>query len=124
MSVCPRCKKEFTPKWHHQVYCSNLCKTRNSNDRHWKKRHYADRVNHCECCGFNNPKALHFHHLVMKRFRKKPAGPGFPPDTWDVDDRGITLCANCHYIFHATIGYVTSVIYTKEQVLEIIKNGD
>lgn len=57
----------------------------------------------CEDCGFDDPRALDFHH-------KDPSTKSFPigRDAWKVSwerllaevDKCIVLCANCHRIRH------------------------
>lgn len=59
----------------------------------------------CERCGFNDPRALTFHH-------RDPAQKSFPiaRDAWKVSWERLVdeiskcdvLCANCHMIEHST----------------------
>ncbi len=87
---CKICGKVFKPKLGHQLNCSKECK------ENWKvsvrrknrpEQDYLDTVSRCEFCGLTNRLALVVHHIN-----------GIESDDFMV------LCANCHAIYHRTVG--------------------
>lgn len=81
---CIICGNSFIGMEHHK-YCSVVCRNKGRN----KKKRNRDRIlkgKWCESCGFNNPAALQSHHINRAEGN----------DT-------MTLCANCHCIFHHSV---------------------
>ena len=86
--------------------CGNFfeTKTRGANmcPKCARKRKEKTRVI-CECCGYNYRRALHSHHYRGKHYA----------DT-------ITLCANCHQIFHSIYGSIREKDYSREEKSDVI----
>lgn len=102
---CYRCGENFTGSQHNAKYCSTLCRNKIKNKKKNNKKNNKNK--YCECCSFDIVEALHYHHI------NRTLGLG-----------GITLCANCHYIFHSIAGN-TSKKYernSKDEVIQIINN--
>lgn len=81
VKLCYRCGVEFKTKYKDKKYCSSKCRFR-------KKKQKVIRGDSCECCGYSIKEALHAHHVNREK------GLGI-----------VTICANCHYIFHVVYGH-------------------
>lgn len=108
---CEFCGKVFTPRSANNICCSQKCsnkrlylrrKSRRPLKLNWKDKLLLKGA--CECCSYAIKPALHGHHLSK--------------DKYDI----ITLCANCHYIFHSLVDIKLAFSYKKEQVLKIIQD--
>lgn len=87
----------------HQKYCSKTCKRRYK-DRNKKGRKLDKQGKVCEHCGFNNPAALHAHHINRAE-----------------NNEIMFLCANHHYVFHSLVGNgVKSENKNREEVLSVL----
>jgi hypothetical protein len=80
--ICRICGKDFYGHEHH-VFCSATCRKTYKNR---KKHNRPVKGKWCESCGFNNRAALQAHHINRAKGE----------DT-------MTLCANCHCIFHHSV---------------------
>jgi len=58
----------------------------------------------CEICGFEDPRALHFHHKNPKKKKKEIgnlASSGYNLKAIKKEiEKCVVLCANCHAIKH------------------------
>jgi len=99
--ICACCGVKFTTKGNRSKYCSYKClRAAYKFSKHLRNKS-------CECCGFGNKHALHLHHIN----RTKKIGY-------------VTLCANCHYIYHGVAGRKRKQYErdTKQEVIDIINN--
>lgn len=91
----------------HQKYCSKTCKKRYK-DRNKKGSRLDKQGKVCEHCGFNNPVALHAHHINRAE-----------------NNEIMYLCANHHYVFHSLVGHGKKAeSNSKEEVLETLRMYD
>ena len=78
-----------------------------------KQKYWSDKIKQrdnykCVICGFDNKLALEAHHIENNESKY------WDDKSYDVDF-GVTLCSNCHKIFHKTYDYGDN---TKEQFEE------
>lgn len=106
--TCVECLNKFFGHSNYR-YCSKICRNRFTNRKKHKLDYRRDKTGKvCEHCGFNNPAALHAHHIN----RSQNCGIMF-------------LCANHHYVFHSLVGRSKKAeSSSKEEVLEVLKLYD
>lgn len=100
---CITCGNSFIGMAHHK-YCSKNCKNKVKN----RTRKTSKKGKVCEHCGFNNPVAIHAHHINREK-----------------NDEVMFLCANHHYVFHSLVPKgKKSENKSKEEVLDVLRLYD
>lgn len=78
----------------HWNYKGGISVGRSAKQIAWAKK--VKDGNNCDCCGYSNPMALDAHHLTSHDLDEELR--------YEVSN-GVTLCKNCHTVFHKTYGY-------------------
>ena len=99
--TCPECGEKFSTTNKRQFRCRVGCRKKTR-----KRSYVGTKAEKCEYCSYDNKLALHAHHI------NRTKGLGC-----------ITLCANCHYVFHGTCGQKRSEYErdTKAQIIDDLK---
>ncbi len=93
---CLICNKSFIASQANQKFCSIRCRNVNKNRKKNRNRKVGSK---CEICGFSLFQALEFHHYNQ--------------------NEGITLCGNCHNIWHRVSENKYS---SKEELINLVAN--
>lgn len=119
VNSCSECRRERFKGENNPRYNPNITdeqRQANESERHtleykqWVKSVLKKDGYTCQCCGSSKSGTLIAHHLN--------GFDNFIEERIDVNN-GITLCEDCHKLFHKTYGYGRN---TKEQYFEWINN--
>lgn len=102
---------ENSPEYNHDKPLEERLKDRKYIEYYeWRKQVYEKDNYTCQCCGDNKGGNLVAHHILNYSEH----------DNLKIDiNNGITLCKNCHKLFHDTYGYTKN---NEKQLYEFINN--
>lgn len=125
--ICPQCELEFDDP--NRDYRCKPCISKYNSDRQANYKIYYKQLMRklgCQACGFNHPDAIEVHHITKGSKRYSSEGKrtqGLFYNERDLDaGKAITLCANCHLLFHSHFGgrHADFPDQTKESTIAII----
>lgn len=93
-------KGENSPRWNPELTNAERIRNRKTDDyRIWRKEVYERDNYTCQCCGDEKGGNLVAHHIFNYSEHK---------ELRTVISNGITLCKECHQLFHVTYGYTNN----------------
>jgi Zn ribbon nucleic-acid-binding protein len=104
--ICKTCKKVIKKRYRNHGRLCNTCSNRVAEKRRLKNKIAIEnykKTKECVQCGFNDYRALHFHHITDDKKFAIGSNECYRKSLKNIlkeIEKCVILCANCHFIVH------------------------